>query len=99
MCKYYGKEPDDDWFENLAPVKRLWMYYSWCQDQEDRNELFKSFSIFLGSFYNPEAAQKMINKDGSSYSLTDEEFEESYKMVLEDKEKKKQHRRRRRVIS
>lgn len=100
MCKYYGKEPDDDWFERLEPVKKLWMYYSWCQDLEDKNEFARSFSIFLGSFSNPEAAQQMLKKDTPDYGSTDEDFEESTRMVLEarkQEERTKPRRRRRRV--
>jgi hypothetical protein len=101
MCKYFGKEPDDNWFENLSPVKRLWMYESWCQDLEDKNEFAKSFSIFLGSFSNPEAAQKMLKKDNPDYSSTDDD--ESIKRVLDDRKKQQEQeapkrRRRRQVV-
>ncbi|KKN61313.1 hypothetical protein LCGC14_0523040 [marine sediment metagenome] len=93
MCKQYNKEPDDDWFENLSPMKRLWMYESWCQDLEDKNEFAKSFSIFLGSFSNPEAAQQMLKKDNPDYGSTDEDFEESTRMVLADRERQKEKTR------
>lgn len=109
MCKLYQREPDDDWFENLSPVKRLWMYESWCQDLIDKNEFAKSFSIFLGSFSNPEAAQQMLKQENPDYGSTDEDFEESTRMVLEAREKHnqeevsknkpKRRRRRRKVIN
>lgn len=90
MCKYFRREPDDDWFENLPPIKHLWMYESWRQDKEDKNEFAKAFSIFLGSFSNPEAAQKMLDKESSINSTTssEEEFEKSWQMVVADREKK-----------
>ena len=105
MCKQYQKEPDDEWFHNMNPVKKLWMYESWCQDQIDRNDFAKSFSIFLGSFFNPEAAQQILSKDKPDYDSTDEDFEKSTQMILEDRKKKlnkqskiKTRKRRRRVI-
>ena len=90
MCKLYRREPDDDWFEKLPPMKRLWMYESWCQDLADKNEFAKSFSIFLGSFSNPEAAQHMLKQDNPDYGSTDEDFEESTRMVLADRERQKE---------
>jgi hypothetical protein len=108
MCKYFGKEPDDDWFENLPSVKRLWMYESWCQDLEDKNEFAKSFSIFLGCFSNIEAAQQMLKRDQPDYGSTDRDFEESTRMVLADRERqmneeqgkpKRRRKRRRRVVN
>lgn len=109
MCKLYQREPDDDWFENLPPMKRLWMYESWCQDLEDKNEFAKSFSIFLGSFSNPEAAQQMLKQENPDHGSTDADFEESTRMVLEAREKHnqeeaqktkpKRRRRRRKVIN
>ena len=105
MCKQYNREPDDEWFENLPPVKRLWMYESWRQDLEDKNEFAKSFSIFLGSFSNPEAAQQMLKKDSPDHGSTEADFEESTRMVLADRERqqeeiqpKRRRRRRRQVI-
>ena len=78
------------------------MYESWCQDHEDKNEMYKAFSIFLGSFSNPEAAQKMLKKETPDYHSSDEDFEESTRMVIADREReekeKQQNKRRRRVI-
>jgi hypothetical protein len=107
MCKYFNKEPDDDWFENLPLVKYLWLYESWRQDIEDKNEFARSFSIFLGSFSNPEAAQQMLKQDSPDYGSTDEDFEESTRIMLADREREqeetkpkrnKRRRRRRQVI-
>ena len=101
----YKKRPTDPWFSELKknPIEYLWMYESWRQDHEDRNEFQKSFSIFLGSFFNPEAAKKMMEVSSPNHESTDEDFERSLEMVKEDKKKKeeagnKKHRRQRRVI-
>lgn len=66
----------------MNPILRLWMFHSWCQDQADKNEFAKSFSIFLGSFFNPEAAKKMV-EDNNNISSTEEDFEESIRWVKE----------------
>lgn len=80
------------------------MYESWRADIEDKNEFAKSFSIFLGSFFNPEAAQQILKVDNPGHVSTNEEFEESTRIMiadkkraLEDNENKLKRRRRRRV--
>lgn len=104
MCKYFGKEPDDIWFENLSPVKRLWMYESWCQDIMDKHEFARSFSIFVGSFSNAEAAQQMLKQDNSSFKSTEADFDESTRMVIEDRKRQEdatqpKRRRRRQIVN
>jgi hypothetical protein len=78
----------------MDPMLKLWMYESWCQDHIDKNEFAKQFSIFLGSFFNPEAAQQMLK--GDVIESDDEEFEQSWSMVTKDIEAAKPKRRRRR---
>jgi hypothetical protein len=58
------------------------MFESWCKDIEERNEFARTNSIFLGSFYNPEAAKKMVEKN--QYETTDEEFESTSMQLLEE---------------
>ena len=76
------------------------MYEHWLKDQEEEYEKLKSTAILVGSFTNPEAARAMINSDSPKHQSSEEEMEESMRMVVEDREKeKKQHCRRRRVIN
>lgn len=88
LCKIYKRLPSDDWFDEIDPIEMLWMYHSWIQDQEDRFDYARNHGILVGSFFNPEAAQHMAKADDHDFQTTDEEFEESWNMVLRDREKK-----------
>ena len=98
LFKIKGKLPDDDYYEDMDPLMKLWLYESWVQDLEDKHEFAKGYSIFQGSFTNPSMARDMIKKDNPEHMSTDEDFEESMRMVLEDrnKTKPKETKRRRR---
>lgn len=71
----------------MDPVKRLWIFYNWIEDQNDDVELVKNHAYLLGSFSNPEAVRKLTGKDGQKYTSTDEEFEASTQLILQDREK------------
>lgn len=95
-----GCFPDDPKIENIDPVMRAWMFYNWLEDYYDENKMLENQGILIGSFTNPELAQKILGKDGQQMSSTDEEFEETSRMVLEankkaDEEKQKTKKRKR----
>lgn len=79
---------------------------NWIQDLEDKHEFATDYSIFTGSFSNPEMARKMINSRNPTHELSDEEFEESTRKMLEqgkmldlqEKLNKPLHRRKRKII-
>ena len=96
MCKTYGKEPDDPWFEEIPPVKWLWMYQSWLQDLEDKHKFAKDYTILSGSFVNYEMAQKMLDPQ-NRHESTSTDLDRSMEMVREAPEKPL-HRRRRGVV-
>lgn len=77
--------PDDPIFDSMDPLLRLYMFEHFCFDQEREYELAKSQAILIGSFHNPEAAQQMLKADDPKYQSTDEDFEKSLQMVVEDK--------------
>lgn len=67
----------------MDPVLKLYMYEHWLKDNEDKFEFAQSQSILIGSFYNPEAAQQMLqdkNPDIKAESSVDD-FEETLKFV------------------
>ena len=82
----------------MDPVLKIWMYENWIGDQIDKNELAKSHAYLLASFSNPEVVQKILGEDGSIES-TDEEFDETSKMIkninIKNIEKNNGARRRR----
>ncbi len=102
LFKIKGEAPDSDYYENMDPLMKLWLYESWVQDLEDKHEFAKGYSILQGSFTNPQMARDMVRKQNPEHMSSDKDFEESMRMVLEDREKsksingKKRRRRRRR---
>lgn len=65
----------------MDPVRKMWMYNNWIADQNDDAELAKNHAYLVASFYNPEAVQKVLGSE--KHTSTDEEFEESSRMVKE----------------
>ena len=79
--------PGDDWFEKIDPMVWLWMYMSWIEDQSEKHKFARDYGLFIGSFSNAEAAQKMRKHDNPDYELDDEEFEQSIERVIKDRDK------------
>jgi hypothetical protein len=65
----------------MDPVLRLWLFHHWMGDHRDNAELAKNHAYLLGSFWNSEAVQQMLN--ANVHESTDDEFEESLRMVKE----------------
>lgn len=76
--------PDDPKIQDLDPVIRLWMFNNWIEDQNDDVELVKNHAYLLGSFWNPEAVKKLTGEGADQYTSTDEEFEASTQLVVQD---------------
>jgi hypothetical protein len=80
----------------MDPVMKIWMYENWIADQNDKVELAKNHAYLLASFSNPEAVRNIL--EGDTFVSTDDEFEESSKMVreinnkLENKSKKRKRK-------
>lgn len=66
----------------MDPVQKLWMFHNWIGDQLDEAELAKNQAYLLASFDHPEEVKKLMG-DGDVHMSTDEEFEESSRMVRE----------------
>lgn len=60
---------------------------SWIEDQTEKHKFARDYSIFIGAFSNPEAANKMRKYDEPDYELDDEEFEKSFERVIQDRDK------------
>lgn len=84
----------------MDPVQKIWLYEQWLGDHRDDAELAKNHAYLLGSFWNAEAVQQMMNPN--VHESTDEDFEESLKIVKEstavmlESEKKQAGKRKRR---
>ena len=83
----------------MDPVQKIWMFENWIADQNDDIELAKNHAYLLASFSHPEAVKKILNND-NSYESTDEEFEETSKMIrsMNDKKLEQSVRKRKRHI-
>jgi hypothetical protein len=64
----------------MDPVQKIWMFHHWVGDQIDDAELAKNHAYLLASFDHPEEVKKLMGS-GDVHMSTDEEFEESSKMV------------------
>jgi len=95
-----GCLPNDDKLEGIDPFVKMWCFYNWLQDQNEKVDLAKNHAYIVGSFINPEAVKNILN-DENTKSSTDEDFEKSTKMVAdygsEANESQKRKRRKRRV--
>lgn len=66
----------------MDPVQKIWMYENWLADQNDDAELAKNHAYLLASFSHPDAVKQLMG-EGNVHESTDEEFEESSRMVRE----------------
>lgn len=66
----------------MDPVQKRWMAENWVADQKDKFDLAKNHAYLLASFDHPEQVQKLMGR-GNVHTSTDEEFEESTRMVRE----------------
>lgn len=105
MCKTYQKDLDDPFIVDMDPVRKMWMFNNWIADQNEQAELAKNHAYLVASFWNPEAVQQILG-EGNTHESTDEEYEETLRMVKEQsfslaneqKESKPIRRRRRHTI-
>lgn len=89
----------------MNPVMLAWMQQSWAEDYQDQWKLLENSSYLSASFMNPEGVRKAMNQDSDTVSSTDEEFEETSRMIKEysnkteeEKAKLSLRRRKRRKI-
>ncbi len=80
--------PNDPLIEKLDPALKLFMFYNWLEDQNDEVEVAKNHAYLLGSFWNPEAVKKLTGDGSQTFTSTDEEFDKSTEMVLNQEEVK-----------
>lgn len=90
--------PDDPEIEDMDPIMKAWMFYSWIEDYNDEFKLLENQGYLIGSFINPEAVRKLLGKDTTTYASTDEEFDKLSKELFDKKKDKYPHRRRKRKI-
>ena len=68
----------------MDPVQKRWLFENWLADREDAFELAKYPALLQGMFTNPKAVNQFLNqeqRDKNAVSSSEEDFEESLKMV------------------
>lgn len=88
--------PDDPFFENMDPVQRAWMFFSWAEDYGDDFKLLENQGYLIGSFINPEAVKKILGTGAEKHMSTDEEFEKTSQAVFDNLKKEEQQKPSRR---
>lgn len=103
MVDKFGILPDDPFYERINPYLKVWLYESWLHDKELESERLKQQAILIGSFFNPEMAQKMIKDERPDFQSTD--LDETSTAVREkilediaDKKRGRKKRKKRKVI-
>ncbi len=79
----------------MDPIMKLWMFENWLANQNEDIEIVKNHAYLVGSFINPEAVKKLLGESGQVHSSTDEEFEASTRMVMDEAEAEKKVKRKR----
>lgn len=67
----------------MDPVQKLWMFENWQADQIDKIELAKNHAYLLASFSHPDAVKQILGRD-NVHESSDDEFEESSKIVKDN---------------
>lgn len=100
LCKTYGKEFGDPWFESIDPITWLLMYQHWLADMEEEHKFARQYAILTGAFSNYEMAQNMYDAENPDYKSSDKDFDESTKLVekARDEQIKQDNSRRRRAV-
>jgi hypothetical protein len=90
LVKTFRRLPSDPFFEEIPPLEKLWLFESWCYDEEQKTERMKSQAILTGGFYNPEMAQRMIKRENPDFASTDEDFDDASRFVRQQIEQEAQ---------
>lgn len=77
--------PDDEWFDKIDPLQKLWLFESWQCDEKEKHEFAKEYGIFIGAFSNLEMAKQLSNPGGTSIKASDEQFEKLCEDILAKK--------------
>lgn len=71
---------DDPKITNMDPVRKIWMFNNWIEDQNENIELTKNHAYLIASFDHPEEVQKLLG-NGQVHLSTDEEFDDTSDIV------------------
>ena len=100
LVKTFGKMPDDPFYEDINPYLKVWLYESWLHDRKMESERLRNQAILIGSFFNPEMAQRMVKDERPDFKTTD--LDQTTQMVrdhiLKEEEKANRKKRKKRKV-
>lgn len=73
LCKTFNMLPDDPRIENMDSNLYAYMFLAWQEDIKEKNDFAKAYSILVGSFSNPQMANKYIKRENPDF-VSDEEL-------------------------
>lgn len=73
------------------------MFHAFLEDEREKREFARSAAILVGSFTNPEQAQKMLSKRKASSAESTEEYDQKSEDILREYSKQEGKRRRRKI--
>jgi len=79
--------PDDPDIEDMDPVMKAWMFYSWIEDYNDEFKLLENQGYLIGSFINPEAVKRAMGNGMEVHASDEKEFEDTLKKIREGSKK------------
>lgn len=69
----------------MDPVRKAFYFYNWMADKNDKNEMIKDLGLLIGSFIDVEKVKNILGMNANKRISSDEDFDESTKMVKEIK--------------
>jgi len=103
LCGRLNCLPTDPRILDMDDYTKMWHFYSWIEEKEEKSKFMKDFGCFVGSFSNPEMAKKIKDmENGKSFKTTKDGFDFATKLVEEAAKKREEednNPRRRKKIS
>ena len=97
---FVGKLPDDPVYEHINPYLKIWLYEGWLHDRELEIEKMRQFGIFVGSFSNPEMAQRLIKAENPDHDTTDlDQTSKKVRQSIIDSMKKNRKKRKNKITN
>lgn len=83
LCKTFKKLPDDPFITEMNPVHKLFFFFHWLNENNNKYELAKNHAYIIGGFINPEAVKKLLGTGNKTSS--DEDMDEAMEMIAKAK--------------
>jgi len=79
LSERFSRLPSDPWFDEIDPVEKMYLFYSWRESERRQVETLRDQAILIGSFTNLEMAKDMSKEP--DFSSSDEEYQDSWDYV------------------